>query len=79
MIYSDKDSTRAIEHSNRSMCLSRNTFEVVTRNGKRYRARIMRKAGRDYEYVFAGMPSIRIEGVAPGSREIDSVSIWEAF
>lgn len=76
MTYSD--STRAIEASRSSACLSADTFEVVAR-GKRYRARIMRRANRDYVYVYAGVPSIAIEGISPTSSDIDSVRRWEAF
>lgn len=72
------ESTKAIENSRRSACLSVDTFEVVAM-GKRYRARIMRQANRDYRYVYAGCPSISIEGVSPASRDIDSVRRWEAF
>jgi len=73
------DSTRAIEASRSSACLSDDTFDVVGKNGKRYRARIMRRAGRDYCYVFAGMPSVTIPGIYPTSSEIDRVTWWEAF
>ena len=74
-----EDSERAIEQSGRGMCLSRDYFDVTNRFGTRYRARIMRRGGHDYCFVFATMPSIRIEGVSPSSSEIDRVRQWEAF
>lgn len=73
------NTTKAIEASKRSACLSDDTFGVVAKNGKRYRARIMRRANRDYCYVFASMPSVAIPGIYPASSDIDRVTWWEAF
>lgn len=75
----NEDSTRAIEASRWNMCISRNLFDVRGKDGRQYKARIMRRAGRDYEYVFAGMPSTAIPGVYPTSSDIDRVREWEAF
>ena len=74
-----EDSQRAIEASRSGMCLSTNTFDVVTKDGKRVRARIARRANRDYCYVFAGMPSTEIPHLYPSSSDIDRVRQWEAF
>ena len=74
-----EDSTRAIEASRNGMCLSTNTFDVVCKDGRQVRARIMRRAGRDYCYVFAGMPSTEIPHLYPSSSDIDRVRTWEAF
>ena len=74
-----EDSTRAIEASRWGMCISRNIFDVRGKDGRQYKARIMRRSNRDYCYVFAGMPSTAIPGLYPCSRDIDRVREWEAF
>jgi len=74
-----EDSSRAIEASRSGMCISTNLFDVRGKDGRQYKARIMRRANRDYEYVFAGMPSTAIPGVYPCSSDIDRVREWEAF
>ena len=74
----NEDYQRAIEASQWGKCISRDYFEVVVR-GKPYRARIVRRSGRDYAYVFASSPSIEIKGIYPCSSDIDRVREWEAF
>ena len=75
----NEDYQRAIEASRWDTCLSTNIFDVRDKNGKVYRARISRRAGRDYTYVFASMPTMEIKGVHPSSSDIDRVREWEAF
>ncbi len=73
-----EDSTRAIEASRSGMCLSSNLFDVKARNGKWYKARIMRRAGRDFTFVYASSPSLEM-GIDPSSTDIDRVREWEAY
>lgn len=74
----NEDSQRAIEASRSGMCISTNLFDVKARNGKWYKARIMRRANRDYCYVYASSPSLEM-GLYPSSSEVDRVREWEAF
>ena len=73
-----EDSQRAIEASRSGMCLSTNTFDVVTKDGKRVMARIARRANRDYCFVYASSPSLEM-GLYPSSSDVDRVREWEAF
>ena len=73
-----EDSSRAIEASRSGMCISTNLFDVRGKDGRQYKARIMRRANRDYCFVYASSPSLEM-GLYPSSSDVDRVREWEAF
>ncbi len=70
--------TQASAYSRYGKAISKQRFTVSTKNGDRP-AHIVISPGRNPVFVYASCPTITVHEQRPTSRQVDSVSEWEAF